>query len=148
MIAARTKLILTAVAALATAFAADYAHGGFIRVQSVLSPQGEASLLWSAGLSQDDTSMGAAGPVAPTAPGLPGEDEQAFRNCQGIPAGGSAGCESASSSQSVGNGANSAAITSTIVQVPQTSLIGRLPCEMGPTFSNPPPWTPLRPPRG
>lgn len=153
MIASRPRAILIATVAVLAALTADTAIGGFIRVQSVLSAQGEAGLLGSAGFPQDDASLGAAGPVAPTAPASPGEDdggedEQGFRNCQGPLAGGSGTCGSQSSSQSSGNGSSNAAIASAISQVPQTALTAQLPGEMEPAFSNPPPWTPLRPPRG
>ena len=146
-----TRLILTGILALAAAFAANCANGGFIRVRSVLPAQGEATLNWSGGLSESKASLGGAGPAEPTDPFPPEDDEggdrPALRTVEWLPTGDAGGCGSESSAQSTGNGSSSAAIPSAISQVPQTTLTGRLPSEMGPAFSNPPPGAPLRPPR-
>ncbi len=45
------------------------------------------------------------------------------------------------------SGSSNAAIVGSIPWMPEDSLIGIRPDEMGPFFCNPPPWAPLRPPR-
>lgn len=59
----------------------------------------------------------------------------------------SAGCGAQSPSHSGGSGSSPAAIPAGLAAVPKAIPIGLLPVEMGPSFSNPPPWTLLRPPR-
>ena len=46
-----------------------------------------------------------------------------------------------------GSGGGQSALAPAFSQLPQITLIASLPGEGGPAFDNPPPWTPLRPPR-
>lgn len=55
-------------------------------------------------------------------------------------------CGAESLPQSNGGGSGYLAICGATWPFPDRTLLARLPDEMGPHFSNPPPWAPLRPP--
>ena len=139
------------VAAVAAMLGATRAQAAFVRItDAVLAVDG--SFVCSAdcfgdGALQAGTSCTS---MVPAPDGEPQDQDtpRVLPECRGHLAETSGAMDSEPTSQSSGNGTNGAAITSTIAQVPQTALTGRLPYEMGPSFSNPPPWTPLRPPRG
>lgn len=59
----------------------------------------------------------------------------------------SSACGSPVTSSSSGHGASATALPSAVSVSSPAPLTGLLPTEMGPSFANPPPWTPLRPPR-
>lgn len=150
----RTSLIAAAVAALCVACAADCALAGFVRVGDLLcAARADGNLLGLAALCEDAESAAfscAAAPGEPSPSRGPAEDEDsppAWR-APGEPLPVNTGaCGTQASSGSGGHGPASALPTS-LAQAPQPALSGRLPTEMGPHFSNPPPWTPLKPPRG
>ncbi len=56
-------------------------------------------------------------------------------------------CGTPVTSSSSGHGASATALPSAISNLLPAPLTGFLPTEMGPSFSNPPPWTLLKPPR-
>ena len=150
MNAAKTRILLSVAVVLAT-LGANCAMAGFVRPKAALAAPGEqAVLLWDAELSGQETSPGGAGPAA-AAPGGPDRDEGGDRptiqHFYAAPGGGTGACETPSTGQSGGSGSSGAAIPCSISEIPKTTPTGWLPSEMGPAFSNPPPWTPLRPPR-
>lgn len=56
-------------------------------------------------------------------------------------------CGTPVTSSSSGHGPSATALASAFSNFLPAPLTGFLPTEMGPSFSNPPPWTPLKPPR-
>ena len=153
MMSVRTRLILTAALALLAALAPNCAHAGFSRPMVMFPAGGEgATFVWFAEASADETSPDGAGPVDPTTPLPPPEPDDpseppVFCPVSGMPTGGMGASGTASSPQS-SSGPSTAAIPNETSELPQATLTARLPAENDPSFANPPPWTPLRPPRG
>ena len=151
MISVRTKLILTGALTLLAALQANCAIAGFSRPKVIYPAGGEgATVIWVAEACEGQSSLDGAGPVLPTTP-LPSDpdepsDPPAFCPVEGMPAGGMGASGTASSPQSSG-GSSTAAVPNETSELPEATLTSRLPPEIDPSFSNPPPWTPLRPPR-
>ena len=152
MISVRTRLILTGALTLLAAFAGNCAHAGFSRPKVVYPAGGEgATVIWVAEACEGQPLLEGAGPILPTTPLPPSDrndpsDPPAFCPVEGMPTGGMGASGTASSPQSSG-GSSTAAIPNETSKLPEATLTARLPAEMDPAFSNPPPWTPLRPPR-
>jgi len=148
----RTRLILAGALAVAAALTAIPASGGLVQPAVDCSGAGEgAELLFSAVLPEGQTLLSGAASMSPgpAEPGPPQDDddrEAAWAALLSLPAG-PASCGSESSPSSTGSGATNAAVPSATSHLPETKLTARLPAEIHPSLSNPPPWTPLRPPR-
>jgi hypothetical protein len=138
----RPTPILIAALALLAALQARCALAGFIRVD-VSTLTGEETLL---AFADSRANRDFAQPSTSAGPLTPHDNRPSIQTIERI-AQDSGACGSQASSPSSGSGSNSAAVASAISQVPQPPLVGRLPTEMGPSFSEPPPWRPLRPPR-
>lgn len=154
MTASRTKWILSGLIALLAVFQASRASAGFIPVRdaSVLLAGG-SKLAFSVGLlDADGASLGGGASedspaLAPLGHSDKSDDRRVFEERLGRACENPASQDAGSTPQSNGSGPISAAALSSTAQVPRTTLITRLPNEMGIDFSTPPPWAPLRPPR-
>jgi len=146
-------LILAGIVAVAAALEADRASAGFIRLRdpSLLNAE-KSRLVASVGtLDFDDASCGGASSAESAgAPARHSDENDGRRILQERFGGLSEDLESRgaeSTPQPRGSSSTSAAVSFSTAEMPQATLITRLPTDMGPAFSNPPPSTPLRPPR-
>jgi hypothetical protein len=143
--------MLVSLVAILVALVAGETQAGFIRPRSTASPGIYAGLLGAAEVAEDVVALPAGlrpfdGTGAQPTTNDESDDWPGFRTCWGGLAGSDGACGDVPSSQSAGAGSNSVAIHSVAWSLPEQTLLARLPGEMGPCFSNPPPWTPLRPP--
>ncbi len=153
MSSVRAKLILTAAAAVLAAAQANWAWAGYVPVIGSHGLAGaEAGLLAAADLSGACEQSAGESPPSPSAPSAPTQDRHngqsdVLRMLLALPTHG-AGTTSSPSPSTGPSGSASAALAVPLPSIPDDSMIGLLPNEMGPTFCNPPPWKPLHPPRG
>ncbi len=144
----RTRMILTGLIAALAALATDRADAGFIRVRPLLFDGADEAFGGFEGLSGETGMTGLASPDRQDVPSTPPERVRlALEHLQGLLPSDAGGCGTPPSFQTTGGASTTAAIASSIDEIPQPTLTGWLPTEMGPSFCNPPPWTPLRPPR-
>jgi hypothetical protein len=140
-------LLLTLLAALVS----HEAQAGFIHPRATLSTLGvHAGLLGLPESFQDTALPGGMNFIDATGPSRPADDEESDdhsvvkRSGNLVTSEGACGAESFP--QSNGGGLGNLAIYSATWPFPDRTPLARLPDEMGPHFSNPPPWAPLRPP--
>lgn len=144
----RTRLLLTLVLALVAATQTTCAVAGYQRVEVSCLVGDQADLVSFADTIDKGISPSfgaAAGPVNSEerrGPSL--QDREDFVLAVASDA---SACGSPVTSSSSGHGSSATALPSAFSDSPPAPLIGFLPTEMGPSFSNPPPWTPLEPPR-
>ncbi len=152
MSSVRAKLILMAAAAVLAAAHANWAWAGYIPVIGSHGLAGsEAGLFAVADFSGACEQSAGATPPSPGVPSGPTEDRHNgqrddLRVLLALPTHG-AGATSSPSSSTGPSGSASVALAAALPSIPDDSMIGLLPNEMGPTFCNPPPWKPLHPPR-
>ncbi len=142
----RTISIPIALFAVLAVLQATCAYGAFIRadVATIVGDCEKANwVAFAQSPSSSDLDAGAAAPK----PYPPEPDDQPAPH-EFVPAAPASGATSApTASTTHGPGSAPAACATTIPPAPQLLLAGRLPDEMGPRFSNPPPRNPFRPPR-
>ena len=137
--------------ALLVALISHEARAGFIRPRATFPTPGiHAGLLGLPEISGDAALLAGMHPFDGAGPLRPADDEDndsspAFRTVQGSLVSSDGACGAESSSYPGGSSSNPA-IHYLAVAIPECTLLSRLPDEMGPHFSNPPPWTLLRPP--
>lgn len=130
---------------------ASAAQAGFIRAQDALAQAASDLALGRVELPELASAGASATPATPTPlPQPQDEDTRPFvrPNYLRPVDGHEAGMTAPTASSAVGgpSGASSA-ILPAVVEPPSAALSARLPTDMGISFSPPPPWTPLRPPR-
>lgn len=144
----RTDSILIALLGLAAALQASCAMAGYLPVgvgALVGSDMDLVSFAEAEAYSGLQHSPSSAGPVSSRDRNHPPFQDDELRTVNYSTE--SAGCGAQSPSHSGGSSFSPAAIPIGLAAIPKATPIGLLPVEMGPFFSNPPPWTLLRPPR-
>ncbi len=150
----RKQIVRSLACAALVALAASPACAGFMHVDSVLGfPRGDALadcglLLEVAGCTEWSGAAGATGATQlPSEPSSPDEPPRIESVLDGPLPYSRGDCQSAGSVHSCGGVFTSAGILSATASPPEIPLVTRLPMEIDPTFTNPPPWAPLKPPR-
>lgn len=144
----RTRIFLTLLLALVAATQTTCAVAGYQRVGVSCLVGDQADLVSFADTADKSISQSfgaAAGPVR--------RDERRGPTVQEredfvlVVTSDASACGTPVTTSSSGHGASATALPSAISNLLPAPLTGFLPTEMGPSFSNPPPWTLLKPPR-
>lgn len=148
----RTRLAVISFLTLLVVLFARESQAGFIRPQATPAMHGiRGGVVWSLGTSEDTVPSPELGRVCRSGPGMPAADEEtddrlAIQNLPGILASSEGACGAVPSSQSAGASFGSLAICDIGMSIHDSTISARLSGEIGIRFSNPPPWTLLRPP--
>lgn len=149
MIGSRTRSMLSGLVALLVAIHANWASAAFIAVRdpSVLLG-GAAKFVASAGLEIDRESVsGGTAEGAPWGGANENDSHRVFEDRLARACDDPGSHDAGTTPHSMSTGASSAGVPCPYVVVPESTLITGLPTDLGPAFCNPPPWTPLHPPR-
>lgn len=142
------KMLLAALCGLA--IWAGSAQAGFIRAQEALAASGDQSALVP--VLPDIRAEAQAGPAQPTLPTDGQEDPSGHRivlnYLRAVPQDQLGMTAPIASSSSTSGTSVSCALLSAALEPPEPAPAGRLPDQPGISFRPPPPWAPLRPPRG
>ncbi len=154
MILGRVRQILIVLIALQAGWQVDRACGAFVRIQDGALPLIDKSVIaLSLGnfAAEEGSLAGESSPEPASRSRLGNHDNRpsppALQQLFGQVPVDSGPSGTSPSSQSHLGGSPTAALSSSGSHLPQATLISRLPRDMGPAFSNPPPRTLLRPPR-
>lgn len=150
----RTGISAVLLATLIALAATDRANAALVRA-SALSPSaekgGQAVVVWESDISERAAVSADATAAAGASQGEPVDRDHNSRrpfvqilSCLPTPGGGMGAIPSGNAD---GGNPVSAAPLGIASRLPQCTIIGWLPDDMGPSFANPPPWTPLKPPR-